>query len=126
MVSLNSAAELAKAKAAAIAATSRPIRCSLRVTAQMPCGSFTAARMEEDGWVVLVFSVPESERDKRRVLRTTLTRLGFGTARPGVWNRPGTSDVGNARGLERRGLAAYVEIFEGQHVAFGELPRPQS
>jgi phenylacetic acid degradation operon negative regulatory protein len=23
--------------------------------------------------------------------------------------------------LERRALAAYVEIFEGQHVAFGEL-----
>ena len=81
--------------------------------------------MEEDGWVVLVFSVPESERDKRHVLRTTLTRLGFGTAAPGFGSRRDI-DVGNARGLERRGLAAYVEIFEGQHVAFGELPRPQS
>ena len=80
--------------------------------------------MEEDGWMVLVFS--ESERDKRHVLRTTPTRLGFGTAAPGVWIAPGTSDVGNARGLERRGLAAYVEIFEGHHVAFGELPRPRS
>ena len=43
--------------------------------------------MEEDGWVVLVFSVPESERDKRHVLRTTLTRLGFGTADPGFGSR---------------------------------------
>ncbi len=82
--------------------------------------------MEEDGWVVLVFSVPESERDKRHVLRTTLTRLGFGTAAPGVWIAPGHLTSETREVLERRGLAAYVEIFEGQHVAFGELPRPQS
>ncbi len=38
----------------------------------------------EDGWVLVVFSVPERERDKRHELRTWLTRLGFGTAAPGA------------------------------------------
>jgi len=76
---------------------------------------------EEDGWVILVFSVPESERDRRHLLRTTLTRLGFGTAAPGVWIAPGHLASETREMLERRGLAAYVEIFEGQHIAFGEL-----
>src|SRR5262249_10297799 len=76
--------------------------------------------IEEDGWVILVFSVPESERDKRHLLRTTLTRLGFGTAAPGVWIAPGHLASETREMLERRGLAAYVEIFEGQHIAFGE------
>ena len=33
-----------------------------------------------DGWVLAVFSVPESERHRRHVLRSELTRLGFGMA----------------------------------------------
>jgi phenylacetic acid degradation operon negative regulatory protein len=41
--------------------------------------------MVEDGWVVLVFS--ESERDKRHVLRTTLTRLGLERLHPGFGSR---------------------------------------
>ncbi len=68
--------------------------------------------MEEDGWMVLVFC-PESERDKRHVLWTTLTRLGFGTAAPGVWIAPGHLTSETCEVLARRGLAAYVEIFEG-------------
>ncbi|MGA8246618.1 MAG: PaaX family transcriptional regulator, partial [Nocardioides sp.] len=44
-----------------------------------------------DGWLVVVFSVPELEREKRHELRSLLTRLGFGTAAPGVWVAPGTA-----------------------------------
>ena len=43
-----------------------------------------------DGWLVLVFSVPESERDRRHALRSLLSGLGFGTAAPGVWVAPAT------------------------------------
>ncbi|ATL69754.1 PaaX family transcriptional regulator [Nocardia terpenica] len=70
----------------------------------------------DDGWLMLVFSVPESERDKRHALRSSLTRLGFGTVSPGVWIAPGhmTDEVRGV--LERRGLAEYVELFEGVHV----------
>lgn len=75
----------------------------------------------EDGWLVVVFSVPESEREKRHELRTSLTQLGFGTAAPGVWVAPGNLATETRRTLERRGLAEYVDIFTGQHFAFGDL-----
>ncbi|MGW3287645.1 PaaX family transcriptional regulator [Streptomyces sp. NPDC001002] len=75
----------------------------------------------EDGWLVVVFSVPESEREKRHDLRTSLTRLGLGTAAPGVWVAPGNLAVETRRTLERRGLTEYVDIFTGDHFAFGDL-----
>lgn len=74
-----------------------------------------------DGFVLVVFSIPESEREKRHILRTTLSGLGFGTAAPGVWVAPGhlREDVG--RILERRGLASYVDLFMARHDGFGAL-----
>ncbi|MGW4774372.1 PaaX family transcriptional regulator [Nocardia sp. NPDC004278] len=76
---------------------------------------------EDDGWVVVVFSVPESERDKRHALRSSLTRLGFGTAAPGVWVAPGNLARETRQALERRGLSAYLDMFTGHHFAFGDL-----
>jgi phenylacetic acid degradation operon negative regulatory protein len=75
----------------------------------------------EDGWLVVVFSVPESEREKRHELRTTLTHLGFGTTAPGVWVAPGTLAAETRGTLERRELSEYVDIFTGDHFAFGDL-----
>lgn len=75
----------------------------------------------DDGWLVVVFSVPESEREKRHALRATLTRLGFGTAAPGVWIAPGNLARETRQTLDRRGLSAYVDIFSGDHLAFGDL-----
>jgi phenylacetic acid degradation operon negative regulatory protein len=68
---------------------------------------------ESDGWLLVVFSVPESERDKRHQLRSELTRLGFGTVAPGVWVAPGHLADEAADVLGRRGLAGYVELFRG-------------
>jgi phenylacetic acid degradation operon negative regulatory protein len=75
----------------------------------------------DDGWVVVVFSVPESEREKRHELRTSLTRLGFGTVAAGVWVAPGHLSSPVREALSRRGLSAYVDIFTGRHLAFGDL-----
>ncbi|MCU7820785.1 PaaX family transcriptional regulator C-terminal domain-containing protein [Kitasatospora sp. DSM 101779] len=75
----------------------------------------------EDGWIVVVFSVPESERQKRHELRAALTRLGFGTAAPGVWIAPGNLAAEARRTFERLGLAGYVDLFTGEHLAFGDL-----
>jgi len=71
-----------------------------------------------DGWLLAVFSVPESERDQRHRLRSRLAWLGFGTVSAGVWIAPGhllgeTRDV-----LRRHGLDRYVELFRGGHAAF--------
>jgi phenylacetic acid degradation operon negative regulatory protein len=69
-----------------------------------------------DGWLLVVFSVPESERDKRHQLRSQLTRLGFGTVAPGVWVAPGHLADEAAEVLAHRGLAGYVELFRGAHL----------
>jgi phenylacetic acid degradation operon negative regulatory protein len=69
-----------------------------------------------DGWLLVVFSVPESERDRRHQLRSQLTRLGFGTVAPGVWVAPGHLAEEAAEVLDRRGLAGYVELFRGAHL----------
>lgn len=73
-----------------------------------------------DGWVLVVFSVPESERERRHTLRTQLVRLGFGTVAPGVWVAPGHLADEAAEVLSRLGLAGYVELFRGEHLAFGD------
>lgn len=95
---------------------------TLEVLAEGDVRIFERARaVPDDGWLVVVFSVPESEREKRHALRTSLTRLGFGTAAPGVWVAPGNLAGETRRTLERRGLSAYVDLFTGDHFAFGDL-----
>jgi phenylacetic acid degradation operon negative regulatory protein len=95
---------------------------TLEVLAEGDVRIFERVRaVQEDGWLVVVFSVPESEREKRHALRTSLTRLGFGTAAPGVWVAPGNLAGETRRTLERRGLSPYVDLFTGDHFAFGDL-----
>jgi len=95
---------------------------ALDVLAEGDVRIFERARAtEDDGLLVVVFSVPESQRDKRHALRSSLSQLGFGTVAPGVWVAPGTLGSEALHCLERRGLTAYVDIFTGSHVAFGDL-----
>jgi phenylacetic acid degradation operon negative regulatory protein len=74
-----------------------------------------------DGWLLAVFSVPESQRQQRHVLRSELTRLGFGMAAPGVWLVPAHPDDATAEMLRRLGLEAYADLFHAEHLAFGDL-----
>ncbi|WP_432177053.1 PaaX family transcriptional regulator [Streptomyces sp. Tue6028] len=73
---------------------------------------------EDEGWVLAVFSVPESERQKRHVLRSRLAGLGFGTAAPGVWIAPARLHEETRHTLERLRLDPYVELFRGEHLGF--------
>jgi phenylacetic acid degradation operon negative regulatory protein len=73
-----------------------------------------------EGWAVAVFSVPESERQKRHMLRSRLSWLGFGTVSAGVWIAPAhlideTQDV-----LTRHELEQYVDLFRGDYLGFGD------
>ena len=74
-----------------------------------------------DGWLLVVFSVPESERDRRHQLRSELTRLGFGTVAPGVWIAPGQLEAEANKALERLDISEYTSVFRAEHVAFGDL-----
>ncbi|MFB8167703.1 PaaX family transcriptional regulator C-terminal domain-containing protein [Kitasatospora purpeofusca] len=75
-----------------------------------------------DGWVVAVFSVPESERAHRHTLRSRLSWLGFGNAAPGVWLAPARVLPDARRLLERLGLDAYVHLFlSAEYAGFTDL-----
>ncbi|MGH3331925.1 MAG: PaaX family transcriptional regulator [Nocardioidaceae bacterium] len=75
----------------------------------------------EDGWVMAVFSVPESERQKRHTLRSRLTWLGFGTVAAGVWIAPAHLEEETRDVLERYGLSHYVDLFHADYRGFAHL-----
>ncbi|MEV6014385.1 MULTISPECIES: PaaX family transcriptional regulator C-terminal domain-containing protein [unclassified Streptomyces] len=79
---------------------------------------YATAPPEDGGWVLAVFSVPESERQKRHVLRSRLAGLGFGTAAPGVWIAPARLYEETRHTLERLRLDGYVELFRGEHLGY--------
>jgi phenylacetic acid degradation operon negative regulatory protein len=77
----------------------------------------------EDGWIVVAFSVPEDERDRRHVLRSRLTWMGFGMVANGVWMvlrrmLPELRDTVRRLEFER-----YVHVFDGTYGGFEELER---
>lgn len=90
----------------------------------------------DEGWLLAVFSVPESERDKRHQLRSRLAWLGFGTVSAGVWVAPDHLLDETRDTLQRHGLDVYVELFRADHLGFAstaervpdwwDLPRLQS
>ena len=73
-----------------------------------------------DGWLLAVFSVPETERHRRHVLRSELTRLGFGMVAPGVWIVPAHPQDTTAETLRRLELDSYADLFHADHLAFGD------
>ncbi|MEV5313706.1 phenylacetic acid degradation operon negative regulatory protein [Streptomyces glaucescens] len=79
---------------------------------------YATAPPEDEGWVLAVFSVPETERQKRHVLRSRLAGLGFGTAAPGVWIAPARLYEETRHTLERLRLDSYVDFFRGEHLGF--------
>lgn len=74
-----------------------------------------------DGWVQVVFTVPETERGKRHELRSRLARLGFGPVAPGVWLAPGPLADEVSAVLARHQLAGYVDLFRGQYLGYAGL-----
>lgn len=74
-----------------------------------------------DGWLLAVFSVPESERAKRHVLRTELGALGFGACASGVWVAPAHRLDLTRACIERHDLAAYVDLWHAGYLAFGDI-----
>ncbi|TQJ56314.1 MULTISPECIES: PaaX family transcriptional regulator [Streptomyces] len=79
---------------------------------------YATAPPPDEGWVLAVFSVPESERQKRHVLRSRLAGLGFGTAAPGVWIAPARLYDETRHTLRRLHLDPYVDLFRGEHLGF--------
>ena len=78
---------------------------------------------EAAGWVLAIFSVPESARAERHRLRTRLAWLGFGAVAAGVWIAPGTlADRARAQ-LDGEGLAEYVSWFSAAPLQTADVAR---
>ncbi|HEY9391638.1 MAG TPA: PaaX family transcriptional regulator C-terminal domain-containing protein [Mycobacteriales bacterium] len=75
----------------------------------------------DQGWGLVVFSVPESERHRRHVLRSRLAWLGFGNNAPGVWIAPHRLLAPAREQLRELGLAPYVDLYEASYAGFGDL-----
>jgi phenylacetic acid degradation operon negative regulatory protein len=69
-----------------------------------------------DGWLLVIFSVPESQREKRHQLRSQLSWLGFGTIASGAWIAPRRLRAELESTLMRAGLLEYTERFD---VSYG-------
>jgi phenylacetic acid degradation operon negative regulatory protein len=64
-----------------------------------------------DPWSLIVFSVPEPERNRRYELRAELTSLGFGFVAAGVAIAPVSGLEQALDRLQDRGLDGYIEYF---------------
>jgi len=73
-----------------------------------------------EGWLLAVFSVPESERDKRHQLRSRLAWLGFGNVAAGVWIAPAQLLDEAREIITLHGLDGYVDLFRADHLAFAD------
>jgi phenylacetic acid degradation operon negative regulatory protein len=75
----------------------------------------------DDGWLLVVFSVPDTEKARRYQLRSTLIRLGLGTVSPGTWVAPRHLEPAVRETLDRLDLTGFTQLFTGPHVGGGEL-----
>lgn len=73
-----------------------------------------------DGWVVVGFSVPESQRERRHKIRTALIRLGFGTVSPGMWIAPAHLGDEVRGALQQLGVTEHVDVFHADYIGFGD------
>lgn len=80
----------------------------------------------DEGWVLAIFSVPESERQKRHMLRSRLSWLGFGTVGPGVWIAPSHLEGETRDVLQRHDLSTYVDLFHARYLGFHDVRQEAS
>lgn len=74
-----------------------------------------------DGWCIVNFSVPESQRAKRYQLRAHLAHLGFGNVGTAMWVAPARMRPAALHAVAELGLDAYTAIFVGHYVGAQDL-----
>ncbi len=76
-----------------------------------------------DGWVLVIFSVPESHRHHRHQLRNHLGWLGFGTIAAGAWIAPRRLRAELETNLARARLLEYTERFDVEYSGLEDSRR---
>ena len=75
----------------------------------------------EDGWVLVSFSMPERDRNKRHVLRSKLTWHGMGNLSSGLWIGPARVLGDVSETLVREGFAEYADVFRASYEGLGDV-----
>lgn len=79
---------------------------------------FAPSRSSSDESLILaIFSVPESERNRRYELRSELASMGFGMVASGVAVGPQLAFEQAKARLNARGLSGYVEFFRADYMS---------
>jgi phenylacetic acid degradation operon negative regulatory protein len=83
--------------------------------------AFGRDEVQWDGrWLVLLVSVPESQRDLRHQIRTQLSWAGFGSPAPGVWVSPHASHQAEGqRILDDAGISGSALSFTASYGQIG-------
>ncbi|RNI22969.1 PaaX family transcriptional regulator [Flexivirga caeni] len=74
-----------------------------------------------DGWCIVNFSVPESDRSKRYKLRSHLSSLGFGNIGTAMWIAPARMRGAAEAAIAELGLDKYSAVFVGEYVGSRDL-----
>lgn len=74
-----------------------------------------------DGWVLVSFSMPETDRDKRHVLRSKLTWHGMGNLSSGLWIAPARILDDVRETVRALGLVECTDVFHASHEGMGDL-----
>ncbi|MFC6704908.1 PaaX family transcriptional regulator C-terminal domain-containing protein [Flexivirga alba] len=74
-----------------------------------------------DGWCIVNFSVPESDRSKRYKLRTHLSHLGFGNVGTAMWLAPARMRTAAEEAIAELGLDKYAAVFVGSYLGTQDL-----
>jgi len=78
---------------------------------------FEPAFTDWDGcWQLLVYSLPEEQRDKRHILRKQLSWLGFGLLAPGAWGSPRDRREEVDSLLAELDIHSSVNLFSGVYL----------
>lgn len=68
----------------------------------------------EDGWVIVAFSIPESQRSMRHLLKARLTDLGFGHVGPGMLLAPHRMAPEGRAVIDHLGVGEFVDVFHAR------------
>lgn len=74
-----------------------------------------------DGWLIVSYSISESERDRRHLLRTGLEQLGMRNMGAGQWVGPARLKVEACELTEALRVTDEVVMFTGRFEGFGHL-----
>lgn len=84
--------------------------------------SFSPTRAWDGQWTVVVYSIPEEQRDLRDALRDSLRWWGFGLLAPGTWvsARPLLPEM--EQGWREMGAWEHMDVFRSAYVGSSSLP----